>query len=139
MIVIDTNVLSEAMRLRPEPRVVDWLRRQSRLQSWTTAVTQAEILYGIAIMPAGSKRIALERSAERILNGTFAGRILAFEDEAAAHYAQISSARRTRGKPIKPLDAQIAAIARVHHATLATRNARDFEDCGIHVVNPWEA
>lgn len=139
MIVVDTNVLSEAMRERPEPRVVSWLQQQSEMQAWTTAVTKAEILYGIAISPPGRKRTALEVAADLILNRTFAGRILAFEDEAANHYAQIAAARRARGRPIKPLDTQIAAITRLHNATLATRNTADFEDCGIRLVNPWEA
>jgi predicted nucleic acid-binding protein len=139
MIVVDTNVLSEAMLERPEPRVIEWLQRQSESESWTTAVTKAEIFYGIAIMPAGRKRTALEAAADRVLNRTFAGRILAFEDEAASHYAQIAAARRARGRPIKPLDTQIAAIARLHGATLATRDIGDFEDCGVRLVNPWEA
>lgn len=139
MIVLDTNVLSEAMREQPEPRVIKWLQQQSQLQTWTTAVTKAEILYGIATLPAGRKRTGLEMAADRVLNGSFAGRILAFEDEAALHYAQIASARRGRGRPIKPLDAQIAAISRLYNATLATRNTADFEDCGIRLVNPWEA
>jgi predicted nucleic acid-binding protein len=139
MIVVDTNVLSEAMRERPEPRVIEWLRRQSESESWTTAVTKAEILFGIAITPAGRRRTALETAADRILNSTFAGRVLAFEDEAARHYAQIAATRRAHGRPIKPLDAQIAAVSRLYGATLATRNIRDFEDCGIRLVNPWEA
>jgi predicted nucleic acid-binding protein len=138
MIVLDTNVLSEAMRERPEPRVIEWLQRQSESEALTTAVTKAEILYGIATAPAGRKRTTLQAAADRVLNRTFAGRILAFEDKAASHYAQIAAARRARGRPIKPLDAQIAAIARLHNATLATRNTRDFEDCGIRLVDPWE-
>ena len=139
MIVVDTNVLSEAMRERPEPRVIEWLRQQSESEAWTTVVTKAEILYGIAILPAGRKRTAIEAAADRILNRSFAGRILAFEDQAAHHYAQLAAAGRARGRPMKPHDAQIAAIARLHNATLATRNVRDFEDCGIRIVNPWEA
>ena len=84
-----------AMRELPEPRVIEWLRRQSESESWTTAVTKAEILFGIAITPAGRRRTALETAADRILNSTFAGRVLAFEDEAARHYAQIAATRQT--------------------------------------------
>ncbi len=139
MIIVDTNVLSEAMRERPEPRVVEWLENHQESEVFTTATTKAEILYGIARAPQGRKRTALEVAAKSIFNGWMAGRILPFDDEAAPLYAEISAARRARGHEIRVADAQIAAIARLHNATLATRNARDFEDCGIRVVNPWEA
>jgi predicted nucleic acid-binding protein len=139
MIILDTNVLSEVMRPAPGHHVVLWLDKLRPENGYTTAITKAEILYGIEVAPHGSKRSALAKLADRLFSGQFSGRVLAFEDEAAAHYAQISALRRSRGRPIKPADAQIAAIARLHHATLATRNTPDFEDCGIRLVNPWEA
>lgn len=139
MIIVDTNVLSEAMRERPEPRVAAWLQMQPEAETFATVITKAEILYGIEVLPRGKYRAALARAAELIFSGNFLGRVLAFDEEAAEHYAQISAQRRTRGRPIKSPDAQIAAIVRQHGATLATRNTRDFEDCGIRLVNPWEA
>ena len=138
MMIVDTNVLSEAMRERPEPRVMDWLRSNPGSEVFTTAITKAEILYGIAIAPQGRKRTRLEVAADHVFNGTLAGRVLPFDDEAAEHYARISAARRAEGREIRPPDAQIAAIARFHNATLATRNTPDFEDCGIRLVTPWE-
>jgi len=139
MIIVDTNVLSEVMRERPEPRVVSWLDHAPKSEVFTTAVTKAEILYGIAIAPEGRKRTRLAVAADRVFKGTLAGRVLPFDDEAAEHYAHIASARRAQGRRMEQPDAQIAAIARLHNATLATRNTGDFEDCGIRVVNPWEA
>jgi predicted nucleic acid-binding protein len=139
MIIVDTNVLSEAMRERPEPGVATWLDQQPKTEMFTTAVTKAEILYGIAISPLGQKRAARETAAESIFSGPFSGRILPFEDDATIHYAQIAALRRSRGREMQEADAQIAAIARLHGAALATRNTSDFEDCGIRLVNPWEA
>jgi len=137
MIVVDTNVLSEAMRDRPEPRVAAWLGQQPNSETFTTSITKAEILYGIEIAPRGLRRTELMAAAGRILSA-MAGRILAFDGEAAVHYAAIASIRRSGGREMQEADAQIAAITRLHNATLATRNTRDFEDCGIRLVNPWE-
>ncbi len=139
MIIVDTNVLSEVMRERPDRRVVNWFDHAPKSEVFTTAVTKAEILYGIAIAPEGRKRTRLAVAADRVFKGTLAGRVLPFDDEAAEHYARIASARRTQGRRMEQPDAEIAAIARVHNATLATRNTSDFEDCGIRLVNPWEA
>lgn len=139
MVIVDTNVVSEAMRDHPEPRVANWLRDHTEDAIYTTAITKAEILYGIEIATLGRKRSILEAAAERVFGITFSGRILPFDDLAALHYAQIAASRRARGHEIRQSDAEIAAITRRHHATLATRNVRDFEDCGIRLVNPWEA
>jgi hypothetical protein len=139
MIVVDTNVLSEAMRERPELRVVAWLKQQPVEETFTTVITKAEVLYGIELLPHGKNRAALTKAAESIFAETFSGRVLAFEEGSARYYAEIAATRRARGRPIEHPDAEIAAIARLHGATLATRNARDFADCGVRVVNPWEA
>lgn len=139
MIIADTNVLSEAMRERPEPRVAAWLEQQPAAEMFTTAITKAEILYGIEIAPPGRKRTRWMTGAEQIFVGMLSGRILPFDDEAATHYAEIAALRRARGREMQEADAQIAAICRLHGATLATRDIRDFEYCGIRVVNPWEA
>jgi predicted nucleic acid-binding protein len=139
MIVVDTNVLSEAMRAHPDPRVAAWLQRQPEAETFTTAITKAEILYGIEVLDLGKYRAGLARAADLIFSGTFLRRVLAFDDEAAAHYAQISASRKISGRPIKTADAQIAAIARLHGAVLATRDESSFRDCGIRVVNPWKS
>jgi predicted nucleic acid-binding protein len=138
MIIVDTNVLSEAMRERPELRVAAWLDQQPEAEMFTTAITKAEILYGIAISPPGKKRAARETAAEYIFSGPFSGRILPFEDDATIYYAQISAERRAHGREMNQADALIAAITRLYGATLATRNSPDFEDCGIRLVNPWK-
>jgi predicted nucleic acid-binding protein len=103
---------------------------------FVTAITEAEILYGIEIMAPGKRRSALEMAVSKIF-GEFAGRVLPFDDSAAQAFAKVSAARRTAGRPISQADAMIAATVRSHDATLATRNTTDFELCGIEVVNPW--
>lgn len=138
MIVLDTNVLSELMRETPAPAVVGWLGGHAAADLFTTSLSEAEIFFGLALLPKGKRRLELER-AGRGLFDDFQGRVLPFESAAARAYAEIGSARRRQGRPIATLDAQIAAIARVHQATLATRNAGDFEHCGVTVIDPWKA
>ncbi len=137
MIVLDTNVLSETVRPKPDSRVARWINCQPAETLFTTAVTQGEVLYGIAILPEGKRRAALERMMQDVFGRGFAGRILPFDDAAAVPFAEIMARRRRAGRPIAQIDAQIAAIARSRNATLATRNARDFEGCGIALVDPW--
>jgi len=138
MIVLDTNVVSELMKARPAPAVIKWISRGDGSGYYTTSITQAEILHGVMSLPAGRRRRAIESAAEAMFATDFAGRILAFDSPAARAYAELVSDRRRRGRPISQFDAQIAAIARVAGATLATHNVRDFEHCGIGVVDPWE-
>jgi toxin FitB len=137
MIILDTNVVSEVLRPTPEPTVLEWLEQQPASSVFTTAVTQGEILYGIRLSPDGNRCKKLWAAAEEIFGTDFEGRVLSFDSEAATHYAEIGSSRRTAGRPISQFDAIIAAITRSHGATLATRNVRDFEGCGIEVLNPW--
>jgi len=137
MIVLDTNVLSEVLRPAPEQRVMAWLDRQPRASIFTSAVTQGEILYGIRLMPDGQRRKKLWQAALAIFSEEFSGRVLSFDDEAASRYADIAASRRTAGRPISQFDGMIASITRSRGATLATRNAKDFDGCGIEVVNPW--
>ena len=137
MIVLDTNVLSETMRSSPSPQVLDWLKGQPPLLLFTTAVTQAEILYGLALLPNGKRRSALRAAAEAMFEHDFANRILTFDSDAARIFSTIAAARRSLGRPIDVLDAQIAAIVRARGAALATRNASDFDHCGVTIVNPW--
>lgn len=139
MIILDTNVISETMRPAPDVKVTTWLDAQATRDVYTTAITEAEIFNGIALMPIGKRSKALLVAAERIFEKELAGRVLPFDRVAARFFALIFSSRKIRGKPIKPLDAQIASVVRAHNASLATRNTRDFEGCGIHLINPWHA
>jgi predicted nucleic acid-binding protein len=138
MIILDSNVVSELMRPAPEPRVLRWLDSQAAEDLHVTAVTVAEILYGVDLISAGRRREVVRAATENMFEAVFADRILSFEDRAARSFSQIASSRRRQGKPISELDAQVAAITRVHGATLATRNPYVFEGCGVRLVNPWE-
>ena len=137
MIILDTNVLSEVLRPTPELRVIDWLGQQASASLFITAVTQAEILYGIAILDSGRRRDDLQAAAMAMFAEDFAGRILGFDVEAASFDAAIAAQRRHLGRPISQFDAQIAAITRSRGAALATRNIRDFEACDIDLIDPW--
>lgn len=137
MIVLDTNVLSEALRPVPEPSVLDWLAKQPRASLFTTTVTQGEILYGIRLLTDGKRRRGLWDAAKQIFSEDFAGQVLSFDSDAADMYAEIAVSRRLAGRPISQFDAMIAAMARSRGASLATRNVQDFEGCGIDIVDPW--
>ena len=139
MIVLDTNVLSEVLRPLPSGRVLQWLARQDPSTVFTTSVTQAEILYGVESLSPGKRRTRLLSAIERMFAAQFEGRILAFDEGAARVFAGIVVARETIGRPISQADAMIAAIARSQGGEVVTRNTRDFENCGIVLVNPWEA
>tara|TARA_R110002072_G_scaffold149985_1_gene298064 strand:+ start:4499 stop:4921 length:423 start_codon:yes stop_codon:yes gene_type:complete len=139
MIIIDTNVISELLRPTPEPAVEAWLGEQDGLSIYLTAISEAELRYGVAIMTSGKRRDGLGIAIDRILRDDMAGRILPFDSAAARAYADIAATRRSAGKPISQADCQIAAIARAHDAPIATRNTPDFEGCGIDLINPWTA
>ena len=138
MIVLDTNVLSEVLRPQPEERVLAWLAGQWRAAVFTTTITRAEILYGIQTLPAGQRKDGLWQAARGILDQDFAGQVLGFDADAADAFALIAAERRAAGRPISQFDALIAAIARSRGASLATRNVKDFEGCGIALINPWD-
>lgn len=137
MIVLDTNVISEMMRPDPSPTVENWLAGQPAAGMFISAITEAELRYGLALLPAGQRRRRLLAQAEAMLAEDFAGRILPFDSAAAEAYAPIAAARRLAGRPISQADAQIAAIAASRGAAIATRNVSDFAECGIPVVDPW--
>lgn len=139
MIILDTNVVSEPMRPEPDPRVLAWLAGQDAGALFVTAVTEAELRTGLAIMPEGRRREALGAALEAMLAEDFAGRVLPFEAGAAARaYAVIHATRRSLGRPIAMADAMIAAIARARGMQVATRNVDDFKGTGVEVINPWD-
>ncbi len=138
MILLDTNVVSETMHERPDQGVRAWLRALPRTDVWTASVVIAELLSGIELMPSGRKQKALREAVEDMIAEDFRGQILAFNLPAARQYAQILASRQKIGRPIREMDAQIAAIANVHGATLATRDVNDFAACNLAVVNPWD-
>ena len=135
--LLDTNVLSELLRARPEPAVLAWFAVQAPDSLVVSAVTQAEMLLGARLLPAGQRRQQLQQALEAMFREDFSGRVLPFDTAAAADYADVVHARRNAGRPISQFDAQIAAIALCRGAGLATRNVADFEGCGLAVDNPW--
>ena len=137
MIILDTNVLSELMRPAPNSKVAAWVGQQPTAHVFITTITQAEILYGIELLPQGKRRESLRSAASELFTQDLAGRILAFDSDAAVAFAKIAASRRQLGKPISHADAQIAAIAQAQNATLATHNVADFANCEINVVDPW--
>lgn len=138
MILLDTNVLSELMRPVPAERVLRWIATQPASSLYTTSITQAEIFHGILLLPAGRRRTGLEAAAEMMFKEDFSGRILVFDSDAAHAYARIAVQRRRAGRSISHFDAQIASIARAAGAVIATRNVRDYEGCGLKLVDPWD-
>ena len=137
MVVIDTNVVSELMRPAPEPAVLAWFSRQDSADLYLSAVSEAELRAGAAILPAGRRRDRLAAEVDAVVREDFAGRVLPFDSAAARAYAAIAASRRSMGRPILEADCQIAAIARARNAAVATRNGADFEHCGIAVIDPW--
>ncbi|HXM65706.1 MAG TPA: type II toxin-antitoxin system VapC family toxin [Candidatus Acidoferrum sp.] len=135
--ILDTNVVSEPMQPSPSASVTAWLSQQPSGTLFITTITEAEILYGIELLPQGRRRAALVAGAELMFGKVLVGRILPFDEDAARAFAGIAASRRVQGRPIATLDAQIVAIAYCRDATLATRNTADFEGCGVRLVNPW--
>lgn len=138
MIVLDTNVISELARQEPDPGVLSWLDSFEIAGLVTTAITAAELRYGVTRLPDGHRKRELAAIIHGILTEDFHGRVLPFDDSASVCYADIVTGRERSGRPIGIPDAQIAAICRDLSAVLATRNTADFEDTGIELVNPWK-
>jgi predicted nucleic acid-binding protein len=138
MYILDTNVLSSLMTAEPAKPVAAWVSAQVAEQLFTTAICQAEILAGLAIMPDGRRRRDLEAAAQAMFLADFEGRVLPFGTEAAVMYADLFAARRQAGRPAATVDLMIAAVAKSHGASVVTRNTRDFDECGVAVINPWD-
>lgn len=139
MFVLDTNVLSAMMSAERMPQVAAWVTVQPIELLYTASVCQAEILSGIAIMPDGRRRRDLEAAARAMFTEDFDGRVLPFDTDAAVAYAELFAARRLAGRPIATVDLMIASVARSQGASVVTRDISGFEECGVTLINPWEA
>lgn len=139
MIVLDTNVVSVMMVPRTAPVVLDWLDTQPIESIWTTVVTVFEVRYGLAALPKGRRRRALEVTFEHLLREGLGQRVLDFDSSAAVVAADLMARLRREGRGIELRDLQIAGIVSARRATLATRNVKHFEHTGIGMVNPWDA
>ena len=138
MIILDTDVLSEAIKDEPHRAVKQWLASLPSSSMFTTAITQAEMLYWLRILPQGRKRDQLSSRINHLFDLAFAGRVLSFDVNAADAYANLSVSLRLSGKSMSQADAMIAGIVISRGAKFATRNAKDFVDSGVEVIDPWE-
>jgi predicted nucleic acid-binding protein len=137
VIALDTNVISELTRKMPEPAVIEWLDSLPAEQFAITAVTVAELLFGVARLPKGQRKTDLSEAVLAVIHEDFQGRAEPFDRSAAEHYAAIVADRQRTGQPIGMADAQIAAICRSRDMTLATRNTPDFVGTGVRLIDPW--
>lgn len=139
MIVVDTNVLSALMRAVPEPPVIEWLDRQAAESVWITSITLFEARLGLALLPKGRRRQALEAAFDKLMAEDLEGRVLDFDQPAAEAAALLAARRQRNGLSIDMRDTQIAGIVIARRAKLATRNVRHFSDLNIEVINPWQS
>jgi hypothetical protein len=140
VIVLDTNVISELAKPQADVAVIAWADSQPIATLHATAISEAEMLYGVALVPFGRRREDLRRAVLTAFSTVLAGRVLPFDSAAAAAFADWAADRRRAGKPVGMPDLQIAAIARSRGAAaIATRNTRDFAGCGVPLIDPWQA
>ncbi len=135
--LLDTNVVSELVRKSPNPAVVTWVSAHALEDLFLSAVSEAELRYGVAILPVGRRRDRMFFQIEAMLREAFEDRVLPFDSDAAGAYGNIAAGRRSTGRPVAVADCQIAAIAASRGMAVATRNVRDFENMGIEIVDPW--
>lgn len=138
MYVIDTNVVAEIFRPVPDPNVEAWLETSKPSNLYVTAITKAESLTGLALMPEGRRKQSLHALMHAFFENRLKTPVLAFDSRGAEYFAEIVAGRYRRGLPIGEFDAQIAAIARSHEFAVVTRNVADFEHCGIEIIDPWK-
>jgi hypothetical protein len=137
MIILDTNTVSEVLKPNPSETVLHWLGVQLPEEVFITVITLAELLQEVESLPDGKRKMNLAVAIERVFAERFPGHILTFDEFSARLFAKIASHRESIGRPVSQFDAMIAAIARSQNAAVATRNTRDFEGCGVRVINPW--
>jgi len=138
MIILDTNIVSEFMTSPPSDAVLRWLNDQDVPSLYLTTITIAEIGYGLSALPMGKRRVLLDERFRLFVASAFEQRILSFNESAASIYGDILAHRRKQGHPMSCFDGQIAAIARSKGFAIATRNTKDFRDCQIDLINPFE-
>jgi toxin FitB len=137
MIILDTNVVSEAMKPNPNPAVQAWLDEQAAETLYLSSITLAELLFGIGSLSDGRRKNALAQTLDGLLD-LFGDRVLAFNADSARHYAELATKARSAGKGFPTPDGYIAAIAAAHRFTVATRDVAPFQAAGLNVINPWE-
>lgn len=138
MIILDTNVLSALMQVRPDTAVINWLDAQPAEIIWVNSITLFEARYGLNLLPEGQRKATLLERFEQIVQTDLANRIVVFDVRAAGKAAELAALRKSLGRPVDMRDTFIAGIAMAHSATLATRNTKHFEDLSTPVVNPWQ-
>jgi predicted nucleic acid-binding protein len=137
MLVLDTNVISELMKVKPDAQVIAWLDAQAPGSVWTTSISVFEISFGLNSLPDGKRKIALHEAFAAMLAEELEHHVLGFDQAAADRAGEISAKLHGLGRPVEVRDVQIAGIVSVRHAILATRNLKHFQDTGITIVNPW--
>jgi len=137
MIILDTNILSELMKRHPSDRVIHWLDKQNTSDLFLTSITLAEIQFGIGNMPDGKRKQTFQTQFNRFIQHGFYARVLDFNQASALCYGTIMTNRKKLGRPMSMADGQIAAITSIHRLTLATRYIKDFECCGLELLNPF--
>jgi hypothetical protein len=137
VIILDTNVVSEPLKTEPDAAVLAWLDAQSPATLCLTSITLAELLAGVAALPAGRRRNKLAQALTEQVLPLFEGRVLAFDAQAAHAFGRVQAGAQAAGNPIGFADAAIAAIASAHGYALATRNVRDFKGAGVQIIDPW--
>lgn len=138
MILIDTNVISELWKFKPDSSVLSWIDSQAIESLYLSAISVAELRFGLAVMPAGKRRETFQDRLEREVLPAFSIRVLPFDVQASQAYALLMSRAKTKGKAISIADGYIAAIATTRALTIATRDTGPFQAAGLNVINPWD-
>jgi toxin FitB len=138
MILLDTNVISEPLRLFPEIRVINWIDAQSLETLYLSAITVAELRFGVASLPVGKRRDELKTSIETQILPLFSGRVRPFDIDCTTAYAELMAKAKTSGLAIAAADGYIAAIAATNRFSVATRDVSPFQAAGVNIINPWE-
>ena len=137
MIVLDTNVISEPLRQAPENRVTEWMDAQAIETLYLSAITVAELRFGLASLPAGKRWDRLQTNLEKQVLPLFVGRVLPFDMPASQAYSELMAKARAAGLAIATADGYIAATAKANGMMVATRDVRPFKAAGLDVINPW--
>ena len=138
MIILDTNLVSEPLKPKPDAAVLAWLDRQAPETLYLTTITLAELQAGIEVLPVGKRRKALQETMKEVV-AQFEGRILSFDQDSAHAFGRVVAGTQAAGNPLHFGDCAIAAIAIRRGFVLATRNVRDYKGAGIELIDPWNA